>query len=172
MIIKNKKKVADIPVVKRAMSEYKKNPGSLNAAAFAAFFKAKQMKSDIVVVEGNSYGHRVYHLALPGEDLKRFIVVAAKAKVIVVTQKGEAFEAIAESTDVRNYREILEKSDVTPLTADERKQAKAKFGNYGCTIAKNKQGQVFAFTHRSRSSYYPSIAALPKDKVKFIASTG
>ena len=70
-----------------------------------------------------------------------------------------------------NYREILEKMDVTPLTAEERKQAKARFGTTQCTIAKNKKGEFFAYTHRACSSGYPSIAALPKDKVKFISST-
>jgi hypothetical protein len=59
-----------------------------------------------------------------------------------------------------------------PLTADERAQCVARFGNYGCTIAKNKRGEFFAHTHRARSKFYPSIAELPKDKVKYISSTG
>ncbi len=107
MKIKNKVKVADLPTVKKAMSEYKKNPGSLNAAAFAAYYKAKQMKQDIVVIEGNSMGHRVYHLALADEDLKKYTVMSKAAKVLVVNKRGEAFEAMAESASIKSFKEIL-----------------------------------------------------------------
>lgn len=74
---------------------------------------------------------------------------------------------------MKSYQMILlEQMDKIALTADERSQCKAKFGNYGCTIAKNKRGEFFAYTHRARSKFYSSIGELPKDKVKFIASTG
>jgi hypothetical protein len=67
---------------------------------------------------------------------------------------------------------LLEQMEKIALTADERAQCKAKFGNYGCTIAKNKRGEFFAYTHRARSKFYKNIAEFPKDKVKFISSTG
>lgn len=67
---------------------------------------------------------------------------------------------------------LLEQMDKIPLTTKEREECKARFGNdYGCSIAKNKRGEFFAYTHRARTKFYPTIAALPKDKVKFIAST-
>jgi hypothetical protein len=103
MKISNKKKHADVPDVKGAMRDYKKNPGSLNYAVFAAYYKAKQLKKDIVVIEGNSMGHRVYHLALSSEDLKKYTVMSTKANVVVVTPKGEAFMAIAESNLIEKY---------------------------------------------------------------------
>ena len=72
---------------------------------------------------------------------------------------------------MKTYREIIEKMDITPLTSKEREEAKARFGTTQCTIAKNNRGEFFAYTHRARTGYYPSISALPKDKVKFISST-
>ena len=74
---------------------------------------------------------------------------------------------------MKSYQMILlEQMEKIALTADEREECKARFGNnYGCSIAKNKRGEFFAYTHRARTKFYPSIAALPKDKVKFIAST-
>ncbi len=108
MKLKNLKKVADMPKVSGAMKEYKNNPGSINAAAYAAVYKAKQMKSDIVVIEGNSYGHRVYHLALPGDSLKKFTASSKPAKVIVVNQKGEAYEATAEDI-FKEHTNLIEK---------------------------------------------------------------
>jgi len=72
---------------------------------------------------------------------------------------------------MKTYREILEKMDTIPLSAKEREECKARFGTTQCSIGKNKRGEFFAYTHRARSKYYPSISALPKDKVKFISST-
>jgi hypothetical protein len=66
---------------------------------------------------------------------------------------------------------LLEKMDKIPLTTAEREEMKKRFGNPGCSIAKNKRGEFFAYTHRARTKFYPSLAELPKDKVKFIAST-
>lgn len=123
MKISNKKKHADIPksALAGAMKEYKKNPGSINAAVFAAAYKAKQMKSDIIVIEGNSMGHRVYHLALPNESLKKYTVMSTKANVVVVTQKGEAFMATAQDT---KNESLVEKY------LDEVKGFKGNFGIY------------------------------------------
>ena len=40
-----------------------------------------------------------------------------------------------------------------------------------CSFAKDKDG-YFCYTHRARSDSYPTIAKIPKSKVKFIESTG
>jgi hypothetical protein len=74
---------------------------------------------------------------------------------------------------MKSFQQILsEQMEKFPLTADERAQCKAKFGNYGCTIAKNGRGEFFAYTHRARSKFYPSIAELPKEKIDLISDSG
>ena len=79
---------------------------------------------------------------------------------------------IVEKDKMRSFQAILlEGMDKFPLTAAEREEAKKRFGTIQCSIAKNKRGEVFAYTHRARTKFYPSIAELPKDKVKFISST-
>lgn len=64
------------------------------------------------------------------------------------------------------------KNDKTSLTSEEYKQVKERFGQVGCSFAKNKDGKYYCYTHRARSKYYDSIDNIPKDKVKFIESTG
>ena len=67
------------------------------------------------------------------------------------------------------------KIDKIPLTSEEYKQVKEKFGDdaSGCSFAKNKENnKYFCYTHRARSNFYDSINDIPKDKVKFISSTG
>jgi hypothetical protein len=41
----------------------------------------------------------------------------------------------------------------------------------GCSLAKDHKG-FFVHTHRARCSSYPTPHAIPKSKIKFIASTG
>ncbi len=67
--------------------------------------------------------------------------------------------------------ELMEKLEKIPLTTKERQECKERFGKIQCSIAKNNRGEFFAYTHRARTKFYPSIAALPKDKVRFISST-
>ena len=64
------------------------------------------------------------------------------------------------------------KSNKIPLTSEEYKQEKERFGNVECSFAKNKDGKYFCYTHRARSDYYDSIDKIPKDRVKFVESTG
>jgi len=69
---------------------------------------------------------------------------------------------------------LFESIDKVPLTSEEYKQVKEKFGDQlGCSFAKNKKNnKYFCYTHRARSNFYDSINDIPKDKVKFISSTG
>lgn len=66
---------------------------------------------------------------------------------------------------------LLEQMEKVPLSAKEREEVKARFGKQQCSFAKNKRGEFFAYTHRARTKFYPTIADMPKDKVKFISST-
>jgi uncharacterized protein YgiB involved in biofilm formation len=69
------------------------------------------------------------------------------------------------------FDKLMEKLEKIPLTTKEREECKERFGEIQCSIAKNNRGEFFAYTHRARTKFYPSIAALPKEKVRFISST-
>ena len=73
---------------------------------------------------------------------------------------------------MNGYKIVSESvSKKVPLTDVERDQVKDKFGNPGCSFAKDLHG-YFCYTHRARCKSYPSIAKIPKGKVDFIVSTG
>ena len=59
-----------------------------------------------------------------------------------------------------------------PVTGKEYEEFRAKHGkNSGVSLARDKDG-FYVYTHRARSKSYPSPGAIPKDRVKFIESTG
>ena len=64
------------------------------------------------------------------------------------------------------------KKDKEPLTPEERKQVKKRFGDdLECSFAKDKDG-YYCYTHRARSDSYPFISKIPKSAYEFICSTG
>ena len=67
---------------------------------------------------------------------------------------------------------MLSEGGKTPLTIEERKEVKNKFGgDLECSFAKDKNG-YYCYTHRARSKSYDSISKIPKKDVDFIGSTG
>ena len=58
-----------------------------------------------------------------------------------------------------------------PVSSSDRARFKAKNGDVGCSLGQDKNG-FYAYTHRARSKSYPSPEAIPKARVKFVASTG
>ena len=68
-----------------------------------------------------------------------------------------------------------EKNGWIPLTSEEKEEVRRRFGSdkncFECSYGRDDDG-YFCYTHRSRSKSYPSIAKLPKDKVKSVGSTG
>lgn len=62
------------------------------------------------------------------------------------------------------------------VTSADRSEFKSRFrdGEFGvgnaCSLGRDDKG-LYVYTHRARSSSYPSVAALPKSKVEFIAKT-
>jgi hypothetical protein len=78
------------------MREYCKNPASLNLAASAAAYTANKLGERVVVVEGNSYGNKVYHIAQQSEPLSKYTAMSCTAKVLIVEPSGECFYGIAE----------------------------------------------------------------------------
>ena len=83
-----------IGAVTPGVAAYRKTPGSLNAAASAAAYYAKRDNARMVVVEGNSYGNRVYHIARESEDLCKFTGMRVQTRVVVVEPSGAAFYAL------------------------------------------------------------------------------
>ena len=108
-----------------AMKTYKQTPGNLNNAVFAAHATAKKMKSDIVIVAGNSKGHFVYHLAMPKDDLKKYQPgQTKKSEVVIVTPKGAVYNALAESDLVDKYlQEKKKKKTVVDKGKSDQKKA-------------------------------------------------
>lgn len=94
------------------------------------------------------------------------------AQALIALNAARGLGIVEKEMNMRSFQAILlEGMDKFPLTAGEREEANKRFGKTQCSIAKNKRGEFFAYTHRARSKFYPSIAELPKDKVKFISST-
>lgn len=56
-------------------------------------------------------------------------------------------------------------------TPQDREEFKRRFPEAGVSLKRDRNG-VFVTTHRSRSASYPSVAQIPKDRVRFIESTG
>ena len=70
-----------------------------------------------------------------------------------------------------NWYRKAKKKKKEYLNAEERKQVREKFGDPGCSFAKDKGG-YYCFTHRARSDSYSSINDIPKSVVEFIEGTG
>lgn len=80
--------------------------------------------------------------------------------IIWFDEHGEYFEEGAKK-----------KSEKIPLTEEERKQVKARFGDsIECSFARDSKG-YFAYTHRARTKSYETIDKLPLQKVEFVRST-
>jgi hypothetical protein len=68
------------------------------------------------------------------------------------------------------------KIETVPLTAKEKEELEEKVGmpydKIGCIVSKNaKNGQYFAHGGRARSKFYDSYLDIPKDTLKFVASS-
>lgn len=79
-----------------AISEYRKNPGLLTKAVYAAAAYAKKRHADMVVVPGNSMMASIYHIAPATEDLKKYTVMSTTAHVMLVKVDGSVYECDAE----------------------------------------------------------------------------
>jgi len=59
--------------------------------AHAAVFYAKKQKKNMLIIPGNSYGHKVYHIAPEGSDVSKYTVMSPK--------KGQAFQIMLAKPD-------------------------------------------------------------------------
>jgi hypothetical protein len=76
--------------------EHKKNPASLNLAASAAAHYAKKLNDQVVVIEGNSYMNKVYHIAKDTDSVSKYTAMNYAVNVLIVKPNGECFHGIAQ----------------------------------------------------------------------------
>ena len=59
--------------VEKSVKRYRESPGDFTLAANAAAYYAKKYNKTMVIVPGNSYGKKVYHIANESDDLAKFL---------------------------------------------------------------------------------------------------
>lgn len=58
------------------------------------------------------------------------------------------------------------------VTSDDRAELRRHYGaRLECSMGRDDDG-FYVYTHRARSKSYPSPSAIPRDRIKFIGSTG
>lgn len=77
-----------------AMKAWRKAPGDFTLACHAAHHVARRDQLRIVLVHGNSYGHKVFHMATELDRIGRFIF-GTECNVAVVDPAGNIFAANA-----------------------------------------------------------------------------
>lgn len=82
-------------ITKPAVAEYKKTPGSLNAAVYAAAFYAKRDGVDMAVIEGNSYGSSVYQIQGLTKDIAAVTVMRSETSIVIAKPDGKLYKAKA-----------------------------------------------------------------------------
>lgn len=76
--------------------EYRKYPANINLAVSAAAHYAIKRNERMIVVEGNSYGRKVYHVTRESDDLTKYTIMRCTANVLVLDPNGDCYYAIAE----------------------------------------------------------------------------
>ena len=96
---------------------------------------------------------------------------------------GKFFRNPFNPFDLPSYFENVKKGRWRKLTKVEQRLVRKRFGqNLGCSFAfdqgkyrkaRRKKGNgYFCYTHRARSPGYPTVDKIPKEKYRFIVSTG
>jgi len=70
---------------------YKKEPGNFHKAMCAAAYYARKMNCRMVVIPGNSYMNKVYHIAQVDEDLKKFCPGQNEVAVGIMEPSGVGY---------------------------------------------------------------------------------
>jgi hypothetical protein len=96
MQIEITKKIGQAVSRKNAISTWKKAPGNFDNAAHAALEYARKNNRNMVVVPGNSYMNKVYHIVPETEQVSKFTVSKKNNTVAVVTTSGDVLQGIAE----------------------------------------------------------------------------
>jgi hypothetical protein len=93
------KKIGQVSGKSRSVANYRKAPGDLTAAANAALhYSAKNYPGQsMLLIAGNSYMNKVYHITPGNEGLAKFTGMGhyKDTAVVVVRPNGEVFNAVA-----------------------------------------------------------------------------
>ena len=74
-------------------------------------------------------------------------------------------------TKLAKSSEQIKRQHAAVTTAD-RQELRSHYGRHlECSMGRDKDG-FYVYTHRARSKSYPRPSAIPKDKIRFIGSTG
>jgi hypothetical protein len=76
--------------------EYRKNPSNLNLAAQAAAHYAGKSNQRMIVIQGNSYMNKVYHIAKECDPISKYTAMQGMFKVVIVEPTGECFYGTAQ----------------------------------------------------------------------------
>ena len=144
-----------------------KIPNSVKSIEDGAFYGCESITS-VTIPEGiTKIGHRVFTGC---KSLSKDTISKLKSRFgeyIESANNDISDDYINES----NTNNSARKKTKEKLTSDEYSEVYERFGNVGCSFAKDKNG-YYCYTHRARSKSYPTIAEIPQDKVDFIVSTG
>lgn len=95
MLIEVGEKIGAVGNTRGAMSSYRAAPGNFDAAARAAVHSARRNNARMVIVPGNSYGQRVYHIARETDSIARYTAMRASVAVAVADVDGMIYKGVA-----------------------------------------------------------------------------
>jgi len=95
MEITIEKKLGKIQKGARAVSAWRTDPGNFQKSLRAALHYARRDNKQMIVIPGNSYNQKVFHIASEGESVKKYTVQTHNNPVVVVSPQGDVFQAIA-----------------------------------------------------------------------------
>lgn len=94
MKIETLNKIGTCSNKKSVIKSYRSNPGNFDNACNAALHYAIKFNENMVVIPGNSYMNKVYHIEQESKSLNQFTPLK-KMSVALVKTNGEVFQAIA-----------------------------------------------------------------------------
>lgn len=130
MKISGKSKIGDVDKTRKStLKMYRQNPGNADAAVHAAYSSAVKHKSDMVIIPGNSFMNSVLHIALPSDDISKYVpnIGTGSINVFVVAPSGEVFKASAsKGSNMKSFSEMVSESAPPTFEHKDGKEVKWK----------------------------------------------
>lgn len=83
-------------VTQAQVKEWKRNPSDFTAACQAAAVYVRKNGARMVVIPGNSYGVKVFHVVPESESLSKYTAMPGAFAVAIVDLESRVFMAVAE----------------------------------------------------------------------------
>lgn len=74
-------------------------------------------------------------------------------------------------TKLAKNAEQIKRQHAAVITADRQELGRHYGAHLECSLGRDKDG-FYVYTHRARSKSYPRPSAIPRDRIRFIGSTG